>query len=97
MRVPELCETLGADVLTGMLDAGQQVGDELVDGAFVLDSSRDALCDFDLVALAARSEEVVLRSVTRQGAQCSKCVLSINLSILMIFFFFYWFEIHHNF
>lgn len=57
LRPPELCETLGPDVLTGMLDAGQQVGDELVDGAFVLDGTRDALSDLDLVALTARMEE----------------------------------------
>lgn len=71
LRVPELCETLRPDVLTGMLDAGQQVGDELVDGAFVLDGSRDALSDLDLVALAARmEEEAVLGSLTRQRGQC---------------------------
>lgn len=51
MCVPELRETLGADVLTGVLNAGQQVGDELVDGAFVLDGSRDALSYFNLIAL----------------------------------------------
>lgn len=49
--VPELCETLGADVLTGVLNSGQQVGDELVDGAFVLDGSRDTLSYFNLIAL----------------------------------------------
>lgn len=71
-RVPELCETLGPDVLTGMLDAGQQVGDELVDGTFVLDGSRDALSDLDLVALTARmeQEEAALGLVIPQRGQC---------------------------
>lgn len=63
LRVPEQCETLGPDVLAGMLDAGQQVGDELVDGALVLDGSRDALSHLDLVALTASTEEAP-RSVT---------------------------------
>lgn len=71
LRVPELCETLGPDVLTGMLDAGQQVRDELVDGAFVLDGSRDALSDLDLVTLTARTEEEdALGSVTLHRGQC---------------------------
>lgn len=59
LRVPELREILGPDVLTGMLDAGQQVGDELVDGALVLDGSRDALSYLDLVALTASTEEAL--------------------------------------
>lgn len=57
--VPQLCETLGPDVLTGMLDTSQQVGDELVDGAFVLDGSRDALSHLDLVTFTARTAETL--------------------------------------
>lgn len=52
--VPELCETLGSDVLTGVLNAGQQVGDKLVDGAFVLDCSRNTLSNFDFIALTVK-------------------------------------------
>lgn len=68
LRVPELREILGPDVLTGMLDAGQKVGDELVDGALVLDGSRDALSYLDLVALTANTEEA-LRSGTPQRCE----------------------------
>lgn len=66
--VPELCETLGADVLTGVLNAGQQVGDELVDGAFVLDGSRDALSYFNLIALTGGGTEEMYGSVTSRRA-----------------------------
>lgn len=57
VSVPELSEALGPDVLTGVLNASQQVGDELVDGAFVLHGSRDALSHFNFIALAVREQK----------------------------------------
>ena len=51
MFVPELCETLCPNVLTGVLNAGQQVGDKLVDGAFVLHCSRNTLSHFNFITL----------------------------------------------
>lgn len=55
--LPELRETLRSDVLTGVLNASQQVGDKLMDGAFVLHRSRNSLSNFNLVALTVRPEE----------------------------------------
>lgn len=52
--LPELCEALGSDVLTGVLNASQQVGNKLVDGAFVLHRSRNTLSNFNLVTLTVR-------------------------------------------
>lgn len=51
MFVPELCEALGTDVLTGVLNTSQQVRNKLVDGAFVLHCPRNTLSHFDLVTL----------------------------------------------
>lgn len=55
--LPELRQTLGSDVLTRVLNASQKVGDELVDGAFVLHGSRNTLSHFNLVALTVRRGE----------------------------------------
>lgn len=55
MFVPQLCEALGSDVLTGVLSADQQVGDKLVDGTFVLHRSRNTLGNFNFVALAVEN------------------------------------------
>lgn len=52
-----MCEALCADVLTGVLNAGQQVGNKLVDGAFVLHRPRDALSHFNLITLTEEEEE----------------------------------------
>lgn len=55
--LPELCEALGSNVLTGVLNARQQVGNKLVDGAFVLHCSRNTLSNFNLITLTVRGEE----------------------------------------
>lgn len=55
--LPELSEAFGTNVLTGVLNSCQQVGNKLVDGALVLHRSRDTLSYFDLVALARRKQE----------------------------------------
>lgn len=34
--VPKLCKALCSDVLAGVLDSSMEVGDKLMDGAFVL-------------------------------------------------------------
>lgn len=57
MPSPELCETLGSNVLTRVLNASQKVGNKLVDGALVLHGSRNALSNFNLIALTVRREE----------------------------------------
>ncbi len=56
--LPELCEALGSYVLTGVLNASQQVGNKLVDGAFVLHRSRNTLSNFNLIALTVRGNGV---------------------------------------
>lgn len=55
--LPELCETLGSDVLTRVLNASKKVGNKPVDGAFVLHCSRNALSNFNLIALTVKVEE----------------------------------------
>lgn len=52
--LPELCETFGSDVLTGVLNASQKVGNKLVDGAFVLHRSRNTLSNFNLITLTVK-------------------------------------------
>lgn len=56
VAVPELGEAFGPDVLTGVLNTSQQVGDELVDGAFILHGSRDALSNFNLVTFTVKKD-----------------------------------------
>lgn len=52
--VPEMCETLCSDVLAGVLNASQQVGDKLVDGAFVLHCSRNSLSNFNFITFTVK-------------------------------------------
>lgn len=52
--VPELCETLCSNVLTGVLNASQEVGDKLVDGAFVLHCSRNTLSNFNFITFTVK-------------------------------------------
>ena len=54
--VPELGEALGSDVLTGVLDPSQQVGNKLMDRALVLDRPRHTLGHLDLVTLTAERQ-----------------------------------------
>lgn len=55
--LPELCEALGSNVLTGVLNASQQVGNKLMDGAFVLHCSRNTLSNFNLVTFTVNGHE----------------------------------------
>lgn len=53
--VPKLCETLCSNVLAGVLNASQQVGNKLVDGAFVLHCSRNTLSNFNFITLTVKN------------------------------------------
>lgn len=57
MPLPQLCEALGTDVLTRVLDPDQKIRDELMDGAFVLDGSGNTLRHFDLITLTVKAEK----------------------------------------
>lgn len=52
-NLPDLGQTLGTNVLTGVLDASDQIGDKFVDGPFVLHSPRHPLGHFDFVSFTA--------------------------------------------
>lgn len=52
--VPKLREALRSYVLAGVLDPSMEVGDKLMDGAFVLYGARHALSYFDLITLAEK-------------------------------------------
>lgn len=85
VSVPELCETLCSDVLTGVLNAGQQVGDKLVDGAFVLHCSRNTLSNFDFIALTAKKKKMRHRGAWAGGSHgtsiCFNCCWAIGQSL----------------
>lgn len=49
---PQHGEAPGADVLAAVLDPRNQIGDEFVDGALVLNGARHPLCHLHLVTLA---------------------------------------------
>lgn len=53
LHSPQDRQAAGADVLAAVLDTCYEVGHELLNGAFVLDGARDALCDLHLIPLAA--------------------------------------------
>lgn len=55
--LPDLGQTLSTNVLAGVLDAGDQVGDEFVDGPFVLHGPRHPLGHLDLVRFTAVRQE----------------------------------------
>lgn len=50
---PQDRQATGTDILAAMLDSCDEVGHELLNGAFVLDGARDTLCDLHLIPLAA--------------------------------------------
>lgn len=53
LSLPNLRQTLGSNVLAGVLDASDQIGNELVDRSFVLHSPRHSLSHFDFVCFTA--------------------------------------------
>lgn len=63
--LPDLGQTLGTNVLAGVLDAGDQVGDKFVDGPFVLHCPRHPLGHLDFVSFTAVRQETGTRSKQR--------------------------------
>lgn len=51
--LPHLGQTLGTNILAGVLDASDQVGDKFVDGPFVLHGPRHPLGHLDFVSFTA--------------------------------------------
>jgi len=52
---PETDETASADVLAAVLNTGDQIRHELVDGPFVDDRPRHTLCNLQLVQFTAHT------------------------------------------
>ena len=66
--LPDLGQTLGTNVLAGVLDASDQVGDKFVDGPFVLHSPRHPLSHLDFVSfieISLMAAEMLIHGIKR--------------------------------
>lgn len=70
-NLPDLGQTLGTNVLAGVLDAGNQVGDKFVDGPFVLHSPRHPLGHLDFVRFTAGKGKRYGQSQRTDEAGCA--------------------------
>lgn len=63
LSLPNLGQTLGTNILAGVLDASNQVGNKLMDGSFILNSPRHPLGHLDFVCFTAgRARETWVKS-----------------------------------
>lgn len=64
---PHLRQALGTNILAGVLDASNQVWHKLVDGALVLYSTGDPLCNFNFICFTENHREQSLRQLQSWG------------------------------